>query len=32
MMILSPDFGKAAREIGITLTYHHHMGTVIQTV
>lgn len=23
--------GKAAREIGITLTYHHHMGTVIQT-
>lgn len=23
--------GKAARAIGITLTYHHHMGTVIQT-
>lgn len=23
--------GKTAREIGITLTYHHHMGTVIQT-
>lgn len=23
--------GKSAREIGITLTYHHHMGTVIQT-
>ena len=23
--------GKAAREIGITLTYHHHMGTLIQT-
>lgn len=24
--------GRAAKEIGMTLTYHHHMGTVIQTV
>lgn len=23
--------GKKAAEIGITLTYHHHMGTVVQT-
>lgn len=23
--------GRAAGEIGMTLTYHHHMGTVIQT-
>lgn len=23
--------GRAAKEIGMTLTYHHHMGTVIQT-
>ncbi|NLL56196.1 MAG: myo-inosose-2 dehydratase [Clostridiales bacterium] len=24
--------GKIAKEYGITLTYHHHMGTVVQTV
>lgn len=23
--------GKIAREYGITMTYHHHMGTVVQT-
>ena len=23
--------GKVAQEIGITLTFHHHMGTVVQT-
>ena len=23
--------GRAAKEIGMTLTYHHHMGTVLQT-
>jgi Sugar phosphate isomerases/epimerases len=23
--------GKAAKDIGITMTYHHHMGTVVQT-
>lgn len=25
------ELGKLANEIGITLTFHHHMGTVVQT-
>jgi inosose dehydratase len=25
------SLGKIAKEYGITLTYHHHMGTVVQT-
>lgn len=25
------ELGKIAKEYGITLTYHHHMGTVVQT-
>ena len=23
--------GKVAKDMGIALTYHHHMGTVVQT-
>jgi inosose dehydratase len=25
------SLGKVAKEYGLTLTYHHHMGTVVQT-
>ena len=30
-MILKIKLGKVAKDMGISLTFHHHMGTVVQT-
>ena len=27
----SPAFAEKLRELGLTLVYHHHMGTVVQS-